>query len=331
MPGPPSLSGGSLLGIFRGVSVSKGSCLVIGGGGFIGSHLVPRLLAGGRKVTVLGRRATPRFDLSGGVTYVSGNFGSGDLIRNLLEAHDEVIHLAYATVPNTSFDNPLGDLLENLPSTVQLFAEVAAKGRRLVLVSSGGTVYGEGVTLPITEDHPTLPISPYGVTKLTLEKYAYLYAVTHGLSVVYVRPSNAFGEGQPPFSGQGFVATAMASAMRGQGVRIFGPQGSIRDYIHVEDLADGIVCALEHGAVGDTYNLGSGIGRSNLDVLEAITPLMNEIGCTVQVIYEPARVFDVHANVLDSSKLRGHAGWKPNVSFEEGLRRTREWLRNRIV
>jgi UDP-glucose 4-epimerase len=311
--------------------VSKGSCLVIGGGGFIGSHLIPRLLSVGRKVTVLGRGATPKHDLSVGATYVSGNFGNVELIRNLLESHEEVIHLAYATVPNTSFDNPLGDLLENLPATVQLFAEVASKGRRLVLVSSGGTVYGEGLTLPIIEDHPTLPISPYGVTKLTLEKYAHLYAVTHGLSVVCVRPSNAFGEGQPPFSGQGFVATAMASAMRGQGVRIFGPQGSIRDYIHVDDLAEGIVCALEHGAAGDTYNLGSGVGRSNLDVLEAITPLMKEIGCSVEVIYEPARVFDVHANVLDSSKLCGHTGWKPGVSFEDGLFRTREWLRNCVV
>lgn len=311
--------------------MSKGSCLVIGGGGFIGSHLVPRLLSGGRNVTVLGRSATPRYDLSGGAAYVQGNFGDADLIRSLLEDHEEVIHLAYATVPNTSFDNPLGDLLENLPPTVQLFAEVAAKERRLVLVSSGGTVYGEGLALPIIEDHPTLPISPYGVTKLTLEKYAYLYAVTLGLKVVCVRPSNAFGEGQPPFSGQGFVATAMASVMRRQRVRIFGPQGSVRDYIHVADLADGIACALERGKAGETYNLGSGVGRSNLDVLEAITPLMKEIGCTVHAVFEQPRVFDVHANVLDSGKLKNRTGWAPSVSFEDGLLRTREWLRNCVV
>lgn len=279
----------------------------------------------------MGRSAKPRLGLSAGATYVSGDFGNIDLIRSFLEGHDEVIHLAYATVPNTSFGNPLGDMLENLPSTVQLFAEVVAKGRRLVLVSSGGTVYGEGRSLPIGEDHPTLPISPYGVTKLTLEKYAYLYSVTHGLNVVCVRPSNAFGEGQSPFSGQGFVATAMASAMRGQSVRIFGPQGSVRDYIHVADLAEGIVCALERGTSGETYNLGSGVGRSNLDVVESITPLMKEIGCAVHTVHEPSRVFDVHANVLDSTKLRIRTGWKPSVSFEEGLLRTREWLRNYVA
>jgi UDP-glucose 4-epimerase len=305
--------------------------LVIGGGGFIGSHLVPCLLESGRKVTVLGRNTTPRHELPAAAAYVAGDFGNIDLIRGLLDGHDEVIHLAYATVPNTSFDNPLGDLLENLPSTVQLFAEVAARGRRLVLVSSGGTVYGEGLNLPITEEHPTLPISPYGVTKLTLEKYAYLYSATHGLNVVCVRPSNAFGEGQLPFAGQGFVANAMASAMRGQDIRIFGPHGSVRDYIHAADLAKGIVSTLERGTTGEAYNLGSGVGRSNLDVVEAISPLMKEIGCAVRTVHEPARVFDVHANILDCTRLRQRTGWKPNVSFEEGLLRTRDWLRHCVV
>ncbi|MBI3094478.1 MAG: NAD-dependent epimerase/dehydratase family protein [Rhodocyclales bacterium] len=311
--------------------VSKGTCLVIGGGGFIGSHLVPRLLAGGRKVTVLGRSAAPRHVLPAGAAYVAGNFGDADLIRSLLESHGEVIHLAYATVPNTSFDNPLGDLLENLPATVQLFTAVAARGRRLVLVSSGGTVYGEGSALPIAENHPTLPISPYGVTKLTLEKYAYLYFVTHGLNVVSVRPANAFGEGQAPFSGQGFVATAIASALRGQAVRIFGPHGTVRDYIHVVDLAEGIVSALEQGATGQTYNLGSGVGRSNLQVIEAIRPLLMDIGCEVATLHEPARVFDVRNNVLDSSRLRIQTGWMQKIGFEEGLLRTRDWLRNCVA
>lgn len=275
----------------------------------------------------MGRSRIPSRDLSAGADYVSGDFGNVDLIRSLLASHDEVIHLAYATVPNTSFDNPLGDLLENLPATVQLFAEVAAAGRRLVLVSSGGTVYGEGLTLPIAEDHPTIPISPYGVTKLTLEKYAYLYSVTHRLNVVCVRPSNAYGEGQAPFSGQGFVATAMAAALRGVPIRIFGPSGSVRDYLHVADIAEGIVATLEQGAAGKTYNLGSGKGRSNLEVVEAIRPLLREVGCEVVTIHDAERVFDVHENVLDSSRLRSLTGWQPKIEFEEGLRRTRDWLR----
>ncbi|MDO8343842.1 MAG: NAD-dependent epimerase/dehydratase family protein [Cellvibrio sp.] len=305
--------------------------LVIGGAGYIGSHLVLQLVAAGRRVTVLGRRATPLHELPEGVAYISGNFCELDLIRSLLDVHQEVIHLAYATVPNTSFENPLADLLQNLPPTVQLFSEVADRGGKLVLVSSGGTVYGESVRLPIGEDHPTKPISPYGVTKLTLENYAYLYAATHGLKFVCVRPANAYGVGQRPFVGQGFISTAMASLMRGQPVSVFGQSGAVRDYIYVSDLAAGIVSALEKGHLSEIYNLGSGVGLSNMDVLEAMSPLLKEISCEINVAHLPERAFDVKANVLNSTKLQEHTGWMSRVKFDDGLRRTREWLRSYCV
>lgn len=306
-------------------------CLVIGGGGLIGAHLVPKLVQSGRRVTVLGRGAKPMHLLPKGVSYISGDFGNHVLIKSLLDVHNEVIHLAYATVPNTSFDNPLADLLQNLPPTVQLFSEVAARGGRLVLVSSGGTVYGEALSLPISENHPTRPISPYGVTKLTLEKYARLYSVTHGLQVVCVRPANAFGEGQRPFVGQGFIATAMASAMQGKSVTIFGRQGVVRDYLYVGDLAAGVCSLLERGTPGEIYNVGSGAGRSNLEVVEAMAPMMREMGYAIRIEYAPERVFDVQANVLDSSKLRQHTGWELQLGFEEGLLRTRDWLSGLIA
>lgn len=306
---------------------STTNTLVIGGAGYIGAHLVPQLIATGRRVTVLGRSAIPKYELPAGAAYVAGDFAQQELLSRLLDTHPEVIHLAYATVPNTSFENPLADLLQNLPSTVQLFSEAADRGVKLVLVSSGGTVYGEAVELPIRETHPTKPISPYGVTKLTLENYAYLYAATHGLKFVCVRPSNAYGVGQRPFVGQGFIATAMASAIRGMPIKIFGQRGTIRDYLYVSDLASGIVSALEQGQLSETYNLGSGVGLNNADVIEAFKPLMQEIGRGVRVENLPERAFDVKANVLDSTKLRNQAGWKPQVKFEDGLRRTLEWLR----
>lgn len=304
------------------------SVLVIGGAGYIGRHLVPDLIATGRRVSVLGRKVAPNYELPEGVTYISGDFGQRELLGNLLDSHQEVIHLAYSTVPNTSFENPFADLLQNLPPTVQLFSEVADRGRKLVLISSGGTIYGEAIKLPIREDHSTKPISPYGVTKLTLENYAHLYGVTHGLKFVCIRPANAYGVGQRPFVGQGFIATAMASAMRGQPIKIFGQSGTIRDYLYVSDLAAGIVSALEEGCLSETYNLGSRVGLSNMDVIKAITPLMEEIGHEVKVEHLPERTFDVKANVLDSTKLQEHTGWKPQIEFGDGLLRTCEWLRN---
>jgi len=309
------------------VTSTFNNTLVIGGAGYIGSHLTTQLLSTGRKVTVLGRRLTPGNKLPDGVDYVAGDFGQRDLIASLLDRHQEVIHLAYATVPNTSFENPLADLLQNLPPTVQLFSEIAARGIKLILVSSGGTVYGEAQKLPIPETHPTKPISPYGVTKLTLENYAYLYAATHDLKFVCVRPANAYGIGQRPFVGQGFISTAIASVMRGQPIKIFGQSGSVRDYIYVSDLAAGIVSVLERGLLSETYNIGSGVGLSNMDVIEAITPLLEDIGCKVNIEHLPERTFDVKANVLDSTKLQQHTGWKPIVDFNDGLHCTRQWLK----
>lgn len=307
------------------------STLVIGGAGYIGAYLVPILTASGRHVTVLGRSKTPRFKLPEGVSYVSDDFGRRELICSLLDCHQEIIHLAYATVPNTSFENPLADLLQNLPPTVQLFSEVANRGGKLIFVSSGGTVYGEATQSPISEDHPTKPISPYGVTKLTLENYAHLYSVTHGLKFVCVRPSNAYGVGQRPFVGQGFISTAIASVMRGQPIKIFGQNGSVRDYIYVSDLASGIFGALERGHVSETYNLGSGVGFSNIDLIQVLSPLMKQMGFDVVLEHLSERAFDVRANVLDSTKLQTHTGWKAKIDLDEGLSLTAKWIRDSNV
>jgi UDP-glucose 4-epimerase len=306
---------------------NKLNTLVIGGAGYIGTKILSLLIASGRQVTVLGRSAMPRNKLPEGVEYIAGDFSQHKLICKLLDRSQEVVYLAYATVPNTSFENPLADLLQNLPPTVQLFSESAIRGVKLILVSSGGTVYGEAIELPIRETHQTKPISPYGVTKLTLENYAYLYAATHGLKFVCVRPANAYGEGQRPFVGQGFISTAMASSIRAIPIKIFGHHGTVRDYLYVNDLAAGIFSVLQYGHLSETYNLGSGLGMTNLEVIKAFEPFLNDDGYKVQIEHLPERLFDVKANVLDSTKLKTHTGWQPKVDFIDGLRLTYEWLR----
>jgi UDP-glucose 4-epimerase len=120
----------------------------------------------------------------------------------------------------------------------------------------------------------------------------------------------------------------MASAMRGQPIKIFGQRGTVRDYLYVSDLAAAIVCTLGYGRLSETYNIGSGVGLSNMDVIEAVAPLLMEIGCELRVDHLPERAFDVKANVLDSAKLEEHTGWKPQVGFRQGLLLTRDWLRH---
>ena len=303
------------------------STLLIGGAGYIGVHLARELIAGGRHVTVLGRRPSPLEGLPLGAAYLQGDFGDEVLLSDLLASHAEVVHLAFATSPNTSFDNPLADLQQNLLPASQLFTLAARTGSKLLLVSSGGAVYGDALALPISELHPTRPISPYGVTKLAIESYARLYASSHGLKVICVRPANAYGIGQRPFTGQGFISTAMASAMRGQPVSIFGATGTVRDYVYVSDVAAGLASALMHGRIGETYNLGSGVGLSNKAVLDAMSPLLGEMGYELHIQHRPERNTDVKSNVLDARQLMQETGWTPHISLAEGLRLTAGWLR----
>jgi UDP-glucose 4-epimerase len=228
--------------------------------------------------------------------------------------------MAYSTVPKTSFGDPTFDLLSNLPSNVALLQEAKrAEVRRLVIVSSGGTVYGAASVLPIPEDHPTNPISPYGITKLTIDSYARMFHTTTDLPVLIARPANAYGEAQRTGVGQGFMAAAIDAIQRGREVEIYGPEGTIRDYIHVHDVATGILAVLQQGKEGNIYNLGTGIGSSNLDLLRLLQGLAEADGFSVRVSHLPERRFDVAANVLDSRKLSAATGWSPRISLAEGL------------
>lgn len=302
-------------------------CCIIGGTGFIGSHVVDILLSQGKQLTVLGRNPQPTRPLPAEVRYFSGDYGDSNFLLKTLDGVDEIIDLAYGTVPKTSFDDPVQDILSNLPSVVKLF-EVACdlSIKKLLIISSGGTVYGNALNLPITEDHPTNPISPYGITKLTLEKYSMMYRHFKNLPVVCVRPANAFGERQKPFAGQGFIATAIAHILKQQEVTLFGETGTIRDYIHVSDVANGIVAALDYGIPGSFYNIGSGVGRSNRDVLDALLPLAESSGLKLKIKILPPRHFDVPVNVLDCTKLRKETGWKAVVPFEVAIVKTWNWF-----
>ena len=293
--------------------------LLIGGAGFIGSHMVPYLNQTGREVTIVGRSALKKQDVDPSVNYIQGDFSTLDFIAPLIETHDEIVLLAYATVPNTSYDDPLADLKENLYPSVQLFIEIAKRGKKLVLVSSGGTVYGEQVYDKTKETMNKRPISSYGLTKLTLENYAFLYGVLHGLKFVVVRPTNAYGVGQVPFAGQGFIATAVACAKLNKPINIFGEAGTVRDYLYVTDLARGIVDVLTKGRLSDAYNISTGVGYSNLDIIKKLNRILKKYNTSLKVNHLPERPFDVKVNILDNAKIQKNTNWQPEVDLDHGL------------
>lgn len=307
-------------------------CCVIGGNGFIGRHLVRALARQGKAVVVIDKNPAPSEVLPTGVRYICGDYGDKHFLREALKDVTQVIDLAYASVPKTSFEHPVDDILSNLPSAVNLFEVVSALPvKKVVIVSSGGTVYGKAASLPINEDHPTNPISPYGITKLAIEKYARMYHALQGLPIVCVRPANAFGEGQRPFVDQGFIATAVASVLTKKEITIFGDQGTIRDFVYVTDVAQGIIAALEYGRAGECYNVGTGVGTSNLEIVDMIASLAQITDVRSRIRFLPARPYDVPANVLNSAKLQREAGWVPAISLAKGLELTWKYFQGSSV
>lgn len=298
------------------------TCL-IGGAGFIGTALSDLLILKGREVAIIDLRKP--VNLSPEVTFIEGDYGDRALLKRLSE-FDEVILLAYSSVPKTSFEDPLSDVADNLPSVLK-FLESASKSRlkKIIIVSSGGTIYGKVKNLPINEEHPTNPLSPYGITKLAIEKYVGMFQELKGLPAIIVRPGNAYGPGQKPFMGQGLIATAIACVLEGKEITLFGNR-TIRDYIYISDLAEGIFSVLDKGEVGECYNIGTGVGTSNKDIINVITKLAKNKILMPIVKINPPRNFDVPTNVLDSSKLTKKTDWKPAISFEEGIEKTWKWF-----
>jgi UDP-glucose 4-epimerase len=296
-------------------------CCVIGGHGFIGGYLCPVLAESGRDVLVLGRNPFGDDTKPHGVRHLTCDGKDQYALCKALAGCDEIIDLAYSTVPKSSVEDPLFDLQSNLPRFLGLLETLRNNSsvRRLIVLSSGGAVYGEPNILPITEDAPTNPISPYGVTKLMTERYAFIYHKLFGIPAIVVRPGNAYGKRQRAFTNQGFVATAMGHIVRGDEIVVFGEHGTVRDYIHVHDIAQGILAALNHGVPGAVYNIGTGVGRSNLTVIDLIRPLAEAADLPVRVRHAPARGFDVTSNVLSSDTLHCCSGWKPKIAIHEGL------------
>ncbi len=297
--------------------------LIVGGGGFIGQAFIKRLmLSEGYNIIAVGRSSAPKFLLPASIAYHTGDITDPAFIGPLLDWADTVVDLAYGTTPKTSFDDPVKDVILNLPASVSLQRMSSERQlRQYLLVSSGGTVYGRPNYLPIDESHPNNPISPYGISKLVTEKYAGFFFQMKNLPVVIARPGNAYGIGQFGPNPQGFIGVSMHAILNELPIEIFGERGTVRDYLYIHDLADALIALLNHGVAGETYNIGSETGSDNADVLNAIRKVIGE-QYNIKTIIHPLRPFDVSANVLNCKKIKDHTGWSPEYSLLQGIDET---------
>lgn len=303
--------------------------LVIGGNGFIGTHLVERLVQEQVEVRVFDRYPSRFSQPIPGVQYVAGDLGNHGEAAHAVEGIDWVFHLAYTTLPETSNDDPVYDVRSNVIDTLQLLQECSAHSvKKFVFISSGGTVYGVPKTVPIREDHSTEPICSYGITKLAIEKYLALFQRVHNLEYVVARLSNPYGERQNPQAKQGAVGVFLGRISRGEKLTIWGDGEVVRDYVYIGDACDALITAANYApSQGDPriFNIGSGVGCSLNDLVNALKKVVDT---KVEVEYTASRVLDVPANVLDVSLAKKHLGWSPTTTMDEGLARSWKWIKS---
>ena len=298
--------------------------LVVGGNGFIGGHLVDSLLSNGWDVAVFDRSA-PRYRPSlREVECFLADLGNETMLTAALPGSDVVFHLASTTIPKSSNDAPVFDIQSNLVRTTR-FLEICVKSNvaRVVFLSSGGTVYGVPTSLPVSENHETNPICSYGIVKLAIEKYLYLFRRLYGLSYVVLRPSNPYGPRQDPMGEQGAVAVFMGCLARGLPIEIWGDGEIIRDFFHVSDLANACLAAATSKTASAIFNVGSGKGTTLNELLEVIASIVEK---PLDVAFLPDRPFDVPELVLDTKRARDQLGWFPEISLKEGLADTWQWI-----
>lgn len=305
-----------------------GPCLVLGGAGFIGSHLAEALAQQGHRVKVFDRPhldRLPLFASAKGFEVFTGDFLNPYALAPALPGTEVVFHLVSTTLPKNSNDNPVYDIESNVLGSLRLLELCRQHGvRKLIFVSSGGTVYGVPRTTPLAEDHPTEPLCSYGIHKLMVEKYLALAHRLHGLDYRILRPANLYGPGQRLDIAQGAVAVFLDRALRDEPIDIWGDGSAVRDYVYIDDAVDAILKAASFEGAQRIFNIGSGKGASLNQLVAQIEKLL---GRRVKVKHSPPRALDVPANVLDSSLAERLLGWRASTALDEGLRRTCEWLR----
>jgi UDP-glucose 4-epimerase len=302
--------------------------LLIGGNGFIGSHLADRLLNDGHSVRIFDavheRFRAPNREID----YRIANLNDIPALAEAMMDIDTVLHLASTSVPSTSGADMVNDIQNNLVTSVGVL-NIAIRHRikKFVYFSSGGAVYGNPECLPVSENHSRNPVSPYGIIKAAMEQYIKFYHSQHGLEYLILRPSNPYGPRQGHFVAQGVISTFLRKSAAGETLQVFGNGCARKDYIYIDDFA-AIVSELIRSNQSGTYNTGSGTGTSLNEILKHIDTVT---GKENRVEYTGEKQYDVTNFILDISRLKTKMPGFEFTGIEHGIRATWEWIKNVYV
>jgi UDP-glucose 4-epimerase len=297
--------------------------LIIGGSGFIGRHLIERLLTYNYKLRVLD--IVKPLWLNHEIEFIEGSFTSEFLLEDAVTNVDYIYHLASTTLPKSSNDDPLYDITSNLAGTVKLLElAIKYKIKKFIFASSGGTVYGIPDSFPVSETASTNPTCSYGIVKLSIEKYLRLFYHLYGLESCSLRMANPFGEYQRFDRAHGAVTVFCHKAFKNETIEVWGDGNISRDFIYIRDVISAMICVLNCECRGEVINIGSGKAESLNEIIGIVENILEK---KLKVNYLPPRAFDVPKNYLDISKAKEILNWQPETSLEEGIKKTLVWLK----
>ena len=297
--------------------------VLILGMGFLGRALTQRLHAEGRTVHVIESGQVLPVE---GVAIHHGNMDDSQLLEKLLPRCGTVFHLASATTPGSSADDPVSEAQSNvLPSLRFLEQAQQYSPLRLVFASSGGTLYGDPTVPPTPENHPLKPHSYHGAGKMAQEAFLHAFAHTTGSCVAILRPSNLYGPGQPLKNGFGVIRTLLEHALQGTTMPIWGDGETVRDFLYIDDMVEACLLLSRRPTVSGTFNVGSCQGHTINQILTAAEKVC---GRKITVQRYPVRGYDVRQVILDNTSIKTALGWQPATPLEDGIRLTWQWLLN---
>lgn len=298
--------------------VSRNKTLIFGGAGFVGNSLTQHLYDRGVDTVVVDsqRRLDRYAKPTPNVKFIPFDWSKTSWLPILSEVQN-VVQLAWTTNPATSMTSVLDDAESNILGTIKLLEQASKYNiKKFLFMSSGGTVYGNSTTPSIDECHPTAPVSAYGISKLSCENYVSLYANRNNFSHLNIRLGNPYGTYQLQGTPIGAIANFILRASKGDKLDIFGKGETIRDFIHIDDVAHSLYLALITDDISGTYNLGSGQGYS---IGEIVRKIQNHFDAPISSNHLPARSSDVLSVVLESKKIQNAINYLPKINIDDGI------------
>jgi UDP-glucose 4-epimerase len=303
--------------------------LVTGGAGFIGSHLVDRLVLEGHEAVVVDNLATgKRKNINRAARFYKSDIQSWRLERVFRnERPNVVMHLAAQMDVRKSVEDPMFDAQVNVLGTLNVLQQAVKHGvRKVIFSSSGGAIYGDQEIYPAPETHLMKPLSPYGLSKLCGEQYLFYFQRVSGVQAVSLRYANVYGPRQDPEGEAGVVAIFIQKLLNNEQAVINGNGRQTRDFVFVDDVVEANLAMMGQETQG-TYNVGTGVETSINDLFRI---LVQHTGSTCKEIHGPAKKGEQARSVIDSTKLRQDVSWEPKADLSEGLKKTVEYFRERV-